>query len=256
MEITNQKIVVLIDAENISHKYTNTLFNEVAKYGTAYLKRIYGDWSSAALKNWKNEALKFSINPVQQFSYTIGKSSSDSAMIIDAMDILYTDNVDCFCIVSSDSDFTRLASRLREAGKSVIGFGEKKTPQPFITACDKFIYLDLISNVDVPKASTSGTGKRSSSGKTQKESLSPITVPHEIINLLRKIINENTDDEEGWILLSKVGILVNRYKSDFDYRVYGATSLSALFKMLNDQFETQMRETSSPEDKHPYVRCK
>ena len=139
MEQNNLKLAVLIDADNISYKYLKTLFNEVAQYGVACVKKAYGDWSSQILSPWKQEALQFSIIPVHQFSYTTGKNSTDSAMIIDAMDVLYADKVDGFCLVSSDSDFTRLASRIRESGKMVIGFGENKTPQSFRAACDKFI---------------------------------------------------------------------------------------------------------------------
>lgn len=253
MEQNNLKLAVLIDADNISYRYLRTLFDEIAQYGIAYVKRVYGDWSSALLNPWKTEALQYSITPIQQFGYTTGKNSTDSAMIIDAMDILYANNVDGFCLVSSDSDFTRLASRLRESGKLVIGFGENKTPQPFRTACDKFICLDLIDK-------NSNNEHKQNHQDTSEAGAAVLSdtggIPIEIIELLKKIVSENSDEEDGWIVLAKVGILVNRYKSDFDYRVYGASSLSNLFKMLNEHFELQMRSTSDPNIKHPYVRCK
>ena len=252
MEQNNLKLAVLIDADNISYKYLRTLFDEIAQYGIAYVKRVYGDWSSASLSPWKKEALEFSTTPIQQFGYTTGKNATDSAMIIDAMDILYANKVDGFCLVSSDSDFTRLASRLRESEKYVIGFGENKTPQSFRAACDKFICLDLINK------NNKNEGKDPMKPQEASVTTPPITqsIPTEIIELLKKIVSENSDDEDGWIFLGKVGILVNRYKSDFDYRVYGASSLSNLFKILNEHFELQVRNASDPNIKHPYVRCK
>lgn len=257
MEQNNLKLAVLIDADNISYKYLRTLFDEIAQYGIAYVKRVYGDWSSPLLNPWKTEALQYSITPIQQFGYTTGKNSTDSAMIIDAMDILYANNVDGFCLVSSDSDFTRLASRLRESGKFVIGFGENKTPQPFRTACDKFICLDLIDKNGNNENEKKETQKHQDTSEVSAASHSDTGgIPVEIIELLKKIVSENSDEEDGWIILAKVGLLVNRYKSDFDYRVYGASSLSNLFKMLNEHFELQMRNTSDPNIKHPYVRCK
>lgn len=257
MEQNNLKLAVLIDADNISYKYLRTLFDEIAQYGIAYVKRVYGDWSSALLNPWKTEALQYSITPIQQFGYTTGKNSTDSAMIIDAMDILYANNVDGFCLVSSDSDFTRLASRLRESGKFVIGFGENKTPQPFRTACDKFICLDLIDKNSNNENENKGVQKHQ---YTSEVSAAPLSnaggIPVEIIELLKKIVSENSNDEDGWIFLGTVGTLVNRYKSDFDFRVYGASSLSNLFKMLDEQFEIQIRNSSDSNVKHPYVRCK
>lgn len=257
MEQNNLKLAVLIDADNISYKYLKTLFNEVAQYGVACIKKVYGDWSSPILSPWKQEALQFSIIPVHQFSYTSGKNSTDSAMIIDAMDVLYADKVDGFCLVSSDSDFTRLASRIRESGKMVIGFGEDKTPQSFRTACDKFICLDLIEKIvkveHTDDAETTDIQTEELDNNAASSNMP--SVPSEIIELLKKIITENNDDEDGWIFLGKVGHLVNRYKSDFDFRVYGASSLSVLFKMLNSDFEIQFRESADPHIKHPYVRC-
>ena len=265
MNDNNLKLAVLIDADNVSYKYLKALFDEVAQYGIACVKRVYGDWSSTLLSPWKNEALLHSIIPIQQFSYTTGKNSTDSAMIIDAMDILYSSDVEGFCLVSSDSDFTRLASRLRESGKLVIGFGESKTPQSFRTACNKFICLDLINTSSVTEvgntASTTKKGvKRTKVEKTtsatETSSASPSKIPSEVVELLRKIVEENSVEAERWVFLAKVGGVVNRYKSDFDYRAYGAKSLSDLFEMLGDQFEIQIRDTSNPNIKHYFVRCK
>ena len=257
MEQNNLKLAVLIDADNISYKYLRTLFDEIAQYGIAYVKRVYGDWSSALLNPWKTEALQYSITPIQQFGYTTGKNSTDSAMIIDAMDILYANNVDGFCLVSSDSDFTRLASRLRESAKYVIGFGENKTPPSFRTACDKFICLDLI---DKNNSSERENNEVQQFQDISEASAAPLSntgsIPTEIIELLKKIVSENNNDEDGWIFLGTVGTLVNRYKSDFDFRVYGASSLSNLFKMLDEHFEIQVRNSSDPNIKHYYVRCK
>lgn len=265
MNENNLQLAVLIDADNVSYKYLKTLFDEVAQYGIARVKRVYGDWSSTSLSPWKTEALQHSITPVQQFSYTNGKNSTDSAMIIDTMDILYSNNVEGFCLVSSDSDFTRLASRLRESGKIVIGFGENKTPQPFRTACNKFVCLDLIdtSSIKEEKSTISATNK--SAKKTKANKTAPTTessskpspqIPSEVVELLKKIVEENSVDAERWVFLAKVGGLVNRYKSDFDVRAYGAKSLSDLFEMLKEQFEIQIRDTSNPNIKHYYVRSK
>src|ERR1044072_3316775 len=149
METTNDlKLAVLIDADNVPYANVREMFEEIAKYGTPTFKRIYGDWTRPTVSGWKNVLLENAITPIQQYSYTSGKNSSDSALIIDAMDILYSGRVDGFCIVSSDSDFTRLATRLREAGMKVIGMGEKKTPEPFIAACDKFIYLEILGKAE------------------------------------------------------------------------------------------------------------
>ena len=256
MEQNNLKLAVLIDADNISYKYLKTLFEEVAQYGVAYIKRVYGDWSSTLLSPWKQEALQFSIIPIQQFSYTTGKNSTDSAMIIDAMDVLYADNVDGFCIVSSDSDFTRLAARLRESGKIVIGFGENKTPQSFRSACDKFICLDIIGTAITSEEKGASLEAKSSIRKVKVEKKPSTKIPSETIELLKKIVDENGDDAERWVFLAKVGKIVNRYKSDFDYRLYGAKSLSGLFEMLNNHFEMQIRDTSNPNIKHYFVRSK
>jgi len=213
------KIAVLIDAENISYKYIKLLLDELSKYGTPTYKRIYGDWTNPILNGWKNVLLEHSIQPIQQYSYTTGKSSSDSAMIIDAMDILYSGKVDGFCLVSSDSDFTKLAQRLREAGKLVIGMGEKKTPEPFIKACERFIYLEVLSTDSIQDT-------------RQEEKLdTPIVssaIPiKELADIITNIINDVSGDD-GWAYLSAVGNSLLRRDPSFDTRTYGFSKLKDL----------------------------
>lgn len=255
-QVSELKLALLIDADNISYKYLETMFAEIAKCGTAYVKRIYGDWSSPVLKPWKDESLKYSIVPIQQFSYTARKNSTDSAMIIDAMDILYAGNVDGFCLASSDSDFTRLASRLRESGKFVLGLGENKTPMPFRNACDKFVCLDLIQNLsakDGHETENSGQDSRKSEFTLKPQ---PIKVPDEVVALLRMVVNENCD-EEGWVWLGTLGAVIYRYKPDFDFRIYGYRSLSAFFKSLDEFFEIDVRLSNTGSNiQYPYIRCK
>ena len=192
------KLAVLIDADNIPYSNVKGMMEEIAKYGTPTFKRIYGDWTRPTTTGWKGVLLQNAITPIQQYSYTSGKNATDSAMIIDAMDILYTGRVDGFCIVSSDSDFTRLATRLREAGMKVIGIGEKKTPDPFITACDKFIYIEILSAED---ASTPDPRAR----RTKKDSLQKLD--RRVINLIKSSIND-VADESGWAFLGEVGTLI------------------------------------------------
>lgn len=234
------KIAVLIDADNVSDKYVKVIFDEVNNHGTATYKRIYGDWTKPQLGQWKNVLLNYSISPIQQYSYTIGKNATDAALIIDAMDILYSGQVDGFCIVSSDSDFTRLASRLREAGKYVLGMGEKKTPVPFISACEKFKYLEVLLQAIEPTPLKNGN-----SGKMDTQSL---------IDTLRIIINENSDDD-GWAFLGEVGSILSKRNPDFDTRNYGFQKLTPLVSSLK-QFEIQSRKTSNPNITHKYIRIK
>lgn len=214
---SDKRFAVLIDADNISHKYIKYILAELSGDGMATYKRIYGDWTTPEMKTWKAILLDNSIIPMQQYSYTNGKNSTDSAMIIDAMDILYTGNVDGFCIVSSDSDFTRLAARLREAGKEVIGMGEKKTPAAFINACNKFRYLEVLEKANQP-----GIGKDDAAEPALLDSDQKLdTIRQAVIS----IINDNSD-EEGKISLSHVGnALANRF-SDFDVRNFGHNKLS------------------------------
>ena len=234
------KIAVLIDADNVSDKYVKVIFDEVNNHGTATYKRIYGDWTKPQLAQWKNVLLNYSISPIQQYSYTIGKNATDAALIIDAMDILYSGQVDGFCIVSSDRDFTRLASRLREAGKYVLGMGEKKTPVPFISACEKFKYLEVLLQAVEPTPVKNGQ-----TGKLNTQSL---------IDTLKIIINENSDDD-GWAFLGEVGSILSKRNPDFDTRNYGFQKLTPLVSSLK-QFEIQSRKTSNPNITHKYIRIK
>jgi uncharacterized protein (TIGR00288 family) len=237
------KLAVLIDGDNIPSKYIKEMMEEIAKYGTPTIKRIYGDWTKPHLSKWKKILLETAINPIQQYGYTTGKNATDSAMIIDAMDVLYTGNVDGFCLVSSDSDFTKLATRLRESGKQVIGIGEKKTPEPFIVACDKFIYLEILhTEID----------EKDGKSKRQDKNLDKITP--KVIRLLQNSVNDSADDE-GWGFLGDVGSLILKKQPNFDPRNFGFEKLTPLFKSL-PQFEIEMRDQSSARFKLVYVRNK
>lgn len=219
----DKRFAVLIDADNVSDRYIKNIMDELANEGIVTYKRIYGDWTKPALASWKNVLLNHSITPIQQYSYTIGKNATDSAMIIDAMDILYSGNVEGFCIVSSDSDFTRLASRLRESGMYVIGMGERKTPQPFVNACNRFKYLEVISgSLDKEKKS------QGESIEHVSDFMSPDAVKKAIFTILDEV-----SDEDGWALLSEVGnILIKRCPS-FDVRNYGYSKLTPFVDSLN-----------------------
>src|SRR5580698_6330846 len=186
------KLAVLIDADNAQPSITEGLLAEVAKYGTAHVKRAYGDWTGTSLKGWKDQLLAQSIQPIQQFAYTTGKNATDTAMVIDAMDLLYSGRFDGFCIVSSDSDFTRLAARLRESGLTVYGFGERKTPQPFVAACDKFIYIENLSYTHAPIAPAEAAAKPPAATATQK-----LKADTALMNQLRNAI-EAASDDDGW----------------------------------------------------------
>ena len=215
------KLAVLIDADNISPKYVKVILDEAASFGVAACKRIYGDWSDARLKSWKDVLLNNSIIPIQQYSYTTGKNATDSAMIIDAMDLLYAGNVDGFCIVSSDSDFTRLAARLREAGKLVIGMGESKALGPFVKACDQFKYLDLIlehGGSEDASADSTAAAEAAAQSQTQQSYSAPRRLVCDMI--------DEMDDGTGWVRTSRVGDqLIKRYP-DFDVRNFGSKSLN------------------------------
>ncbi len=244
------RLAVLIDADNVPYSNVKQMFEEIAKYGTPTFKRIYADWTKPTVSGWKKILLENAITPIQQYSYSTGKNSSDSAMIIDAMDILYSGKVDGFCIVSSDSDFTRLATRLREAGMKVIGIGEKKTLQPFITACDKFIYLEIL-NMNVPKEKqTIHTSKR-----TEKNSGAPINkIDEELAKLLSDSITDLAD-ENGWAFLGELGNLILKKKPDFDPRNYGYPKMLPLIKSMN-KFDVDARETGKRNIKHIYIKIK
>ena len=234
------KLAILIDADNISPKYVKVILDEAASFGVAACKRIYGDWSDARLKSWKDVLLNNSIIPIQQYSYTTGKNATDSAMIIDAMDLLYSGNLDGFCIVSSDSDFTRLAARLREAGKLVIGMGESKALGPFVKACDQFKYLDLIldhgdlneAEGNAPAASAAETSARAAAGDDTAINRDSIG------RIIHGLIDE-MDDGTGWVRTSRVGDqLIKRYP-DFDVRNFGSKSLN---KFLTSLAELEVEE--------------
>ncbi|WP_299252073.1 NYN domain-containing protein [uncultured Aquimarina sp.] len=241
--IKDTKLAVLIDGDNIPAKYLKEMMEEITKYGTPTIKRIYGDWTKPYLAKWKNILLENAINPIQQYSYTTGKNATDSAMIIDAMDILYSEKVNGFCLVSSDSDFTKLAMRLREAGVVVYGFGEKKTPDPFIVACDKFIYLEILKK---------DTDKKDGKEKTEKSNLDKITPKG--MRLLRNSVSDAAD-EDGWAFMGDVGSLILKKQPNFDSRNFGFEKLTPLFKSLKE-FEIEQRDQNNRKFKLVYVRNK
>ncbi|MBK1440199.1 NYN domain-containing protein [Parapedobacter sp. ISTM3] len=255
------KIAVLIDADNVSNTKIASILDEVKRYGIPSIKRIYADWTKSHVTGWKEPLLTHAITPIQQYSYTSGKNSSDSALIIDAMDILHSQQVDGFTIVSSDSDFTRLAIRLRESGKMVIGVGEKKTPKPFIAACDKFIYIEIL---DKDATTTTPNGKTptetaTSAVKVVKQTAQGVQ-PHdpigtETIDLLKASVND-VADEGGWAPLAAIGGLLNKRKPDFDPRIYGFSKLTPLFKSLSDHFEVEEKSTEKTKIKHVYIKIK
>ena len=236
----NLNIAVLIDGENIPSAHVQEMMEEIAKYGNPTIKRIYGDWTKPRLSIWKNVLLENAITPIQQYSYTTGKNASDSAMIIDAMDLLYSDKVDGFCLVSSDSDFTRLATRLREAGMQVIGIGEKKTPNPFIVACDKFIYIEILAN----------KARKKESKDQQKDNVDLITKKE--IKLIQNSVSDLSDDD-GWAFLGDVGGLIQKKQPNFDSRNYGFDKLTPLIKSIG-LFDIEQRESSKSRYKLIYVR--
>ncbi len=218
MAETTGKLAVLIDADNAQPSITDGLMEEIARFGTANVKRIYGDWTSSRLNGWKEMLLKHSIQPIQQFAYTTGKNATDSAMIIDAMDLLYTKRFDGFCIVSSDSDFTKLAARIRESGVMVYGFGEQKTPEPFVTACDKFVYTEVLrqSCDEAPE-------------KIKRKDSKALKMDTRLVNLLRNAVELSSDDS-GWAHLGAVGSNIVKHAPDFDARNYGYKKLGDLVR--------------------------
>jgi uncharacterized LabA/DUF88 family protein len=222
---TSAKLAVLIDADNASPAAIDGLLAEVAKYGTAHVKRAYGDWTGTSLRGWKEQLLDQSIQPIQQFAYTTGKNATDAAMVIDAMDLLYSGRFDGFCLVSSDSDFTRLASRIRESGLTVYGFGERKTPKPFVSACDKFIYLE---NLTAPQAAApAGVAGAAVSPPTPVTPAAKLKGNTALVNMLRNAVEASSDDD-GWALLGSVGNIITKQRPDFDSRNYGYAKLSDL----------------------------
>jgi uncharacterized LabA/DUF88 family protein len=238
------KLAVLIDADNTQALIIEGLLAEVAKYGVASVKRIYGDWTSNNLRSWKDKLLDFAIQPIQQFSYTTGKNATDSAMIIDAMDLLYSENLDGFCIVSSDSDFTRLASRIRESGRKVYGFGEKKTPRAFVSVCDKFIYTEILRDREDDEDDSKPVAKKVKDFKGDRR----------LIKLLRDTVDDLADDS-GWAYLGGVGQKITLRSSEFDSRNYGFRKLADLFRAL-PQFETEERPQENGTGRQVYIRWK
>jgi len=248
------RLAVLIDADNVPYSNVKGVMEEIAKYGTPTFKRIYGDWTKPTVSGWKNVLLENAITPIQQYSYTSGKNSSDSALIIDAMDILYSGKVDGFCIVSSDSDFTRLATRLREAGMKVFGIGQKKTPNPFIVACDKFIYMEIIPMAGETEVIETGTSETKPKEVKQKPKATVDKISKETIKLIKATINDLAD-ENGWAFLGEVGNLLLKKQPNFDPRNYGFLKLTPLIKSL-PQFEIDKRETDKAGIKLVYIRIK
>ena len=238
-------IAVLIDGDNIPSAHVKEMMEEIAKYGNPTIKRIYGDWTSPHLSKWKNLLLQNAITPIQQYAYTSGKNATDSAMIIDAMDILYTEKVNGFCLVSSDSDFTKLATRLREAGMQVIGIGERKTPNPFIVACDKFIYIEIIRKQTEKKESVNPK-------ENTKDSIDKITP--KVIKLISTTISD-LSDEDGWAFLGDVGSLLLKKQPNFDSRNYGFEKLTPLIKSMG-KFELEQRESPKSKNKLVFVKNK
>ena len=255
------RLAVLIDADNVPYANVKAMLAEIARYGTPTIKRIYGDWTQPTLSGWKKVLLENAVTPIQQYSYTTGKNSTDSAMIIDAMDILYTNRVDGFCLVSSDCDFTRLATRLREAGKLVIGIGEQKTPTPFISACDRFIYLEILSD-DKKKKQRSMKARGSQPALEEPGIGMPAAavrqkgnrLPQEVSEMIIVSVNDLAD-ENGWAFLGDVGNLLLKNQPSFDSRNYGYQKLSQLIQAM-DRFEIEPRDTANAHVKHIFIREK
>jgi uncharacterized LabA/DUF88 family protein len=255
-----QLLAVLIDADNASAAIVEGLFEEIAKFGVASVKRIYGDWTQPNLGSWKKVLLDHSIQPIQQFAYTRGKNATDSALIIDAMDLLYTRRFDGFCLVSSDSDFTRLAARLREEGLTVYGFGEEKTPSPFVSACDKFIYTELLradaAEAQAEPAASSEKPQPSAPSEQPDEPAKPATKPKAQkvpTDFIAKVI-EDINDEDGWVQLGLLGSNISKLRPAFDARLYGFKKLSDLIKGHPKRFELQVRGSSATGGEALYVR--
>ncbi|MGE8449585.1 MAG: NYN domain-containing protein [Pseudomonadales bacterium] len=258
---TQQKhLAVLIDADNAQASIVEALFEEIAKYGIASVKRMYGDWTGPQLGGWKKLMLEHSIQPIQQFAYTKGKNATDSSLIIDAMDLLYTRRFDGFCLVSSDSDFTRLAGRLREEGMTVYGFGEEKTPKPFVVACDKFIYTEILRAQEITETMVQ-VDKNHIAGEASEEPgrqsvpslpIRPAKVP---VGFIAKIL-EDIAEEDGWAPLAMLGTTISKLRPAFDSRLYGHTKLSGLIRSQAKYFELQSRGASPNSGAVLYVRNK
>ena len=263
------KVAVLIDAENISGKYVNVILSEANSLGNVTYKRIYGDWTSSQMGNWKSVVLDSSIQPIQQYRNVSGKNSSDSSLIIDAMDLLYQGRVGAFCIVSSDSDFTRLASRLRESEMFVLGMGEQKTPRSFISACNKFSYLDLLYAASLEEAAppapaeqtAASGGKKNRGGKKQSAAPKPPKKEENGSNLdsvraaLRELTEENSNDD-GWIYSGKLGFLLSKRFPDFDVRNFGFKKFASFVRSLNCFQTKELADDESETSKRIYFKLK
>lgn len=264
-------LAVLIDADNAPRTALADIMAEVAVYGTPTIKRIYGDWTAPNMESWKPLLLQHAITPIQQYSYTTGKNATDSAMIIDAMDTLYSGRCDGFVLVSSDSDFTRLAIRLREAGMKVYGIGERKTPQPFIVACDKFVYIEVIrasrqeakqeeaakepptAELPAPKMPVKKEVARKKPDPVPEPDTEEQTrVPQQVVDLIADSL-DMIADEDGYAFMGELGNLIIKKQPDFDPRNFGFSKLTQLIKSL-DRFEVDIRQTSNPHTKHIYLR--
>lgn len=259
MAETTDRLAVLIDADNAPRTAIKAIMGEIALYGTPTIKRIYGDWTAANMNSWKPILLETALTPIQQYGYTVGKNSTDSAMIIDAMDLLYNNPCEGFVLVSSDSDFTRLALRLREAGKKVIGIGERKTPEPFIVACDKFIYIEVIRAASAAgaHADEAWDAAKPTVKPTRRKAPDAVAaqgVPQAVVDLIAESL-AMIADEDGYAFMGELGNLLLRQQPDFDPRNYGFQKLTALVKSL-DRFEIDARPTSNPHTKHVYLRDK
>lgn len=251
---TNQKLAVLIDADNAQASIVQELLAEVSRYGTATIKRAYGDWTTTNLKSWKEVLHRMAIQPIQQFSYTTGKNSTDASLIIDAMDVLHADSVDGFCLVSSDSDFTRLATRIREAGLVVYGFGERKTPEPFVAACDKFIYTEILRlKPDEPK--TEGPKIEVAPAEPNVRPAAHVAELPELRPMILTALDAVARDD-GWAPLGPVGSQMNKNNPSFDPRNYGFAQLS---KLMRKQDFVEVKEVSMGEGSsgvHLHIRRK
>jgi uncharacterized LabA/DUF88 family protein len=244
------RLAVLIDADNAQPAITEGLLAEVAKYGTAHVKRAYGDWTGTSLRGWKDHLLAQSIQPIQQFAYTTGKNATDSAMVIDAMDLLYSGRFDGFCLVSSDSDFTRLAARLRESGLTVYGFGERKTPKPFVAACDKFVYIENLAHQSGAAAGPAD----SAAAPVPRASAAQLKGDAALVGQLRHAV-EAASDDDGWAQLGHVGLLITKQQPDFDARSYGYGKLSDLMAATT-LFELERRSLGDGRPGAIYTRDK
>ncbi len=244
----DKRIALLIDADNVSDKYLKFILDEISNHGTPTYKRIYGDWTKPQMASWKNVLLNYSISPIQQYAYTTGKNATDSALIIDAMDILYSGSVEGFCIVSSDSDFTKLAARLRESGMYVLGMGERKTPPPFIAACEKFKYLEVL-------AQAAASAERAAKGEEPEENAKDTMASKKTLTEAIKAIVDESSDEDGWVYMGEVGTKLSKRYPDFDTRNYGYSKLTPFISSLK-LFDIDSRNTSNPNVKMKYIKLK